>query len=121
MAAKPEETNAELAAELGLGESTVRKYRREAREARRAIAREVMERHVEDAMPNALDALGAALRLAKEQMDTERSPEWVRETRATAIALLDRMGVEKVKDPLEGLSDEVLLGEVEARLGLARK
>jgi len=119
--ADPTEGVPALAKRLKVSVSTVKRYRAAGRKERREIARDVLERRIEQEMPNALDALGKALKIACAKMEEEQSPEWVRETRMTAIALLDRMGVERMKDPLEGRSDEELLAAVAERLGMVRR
>ena len=71
-------------------------------------------------MPNALEALGATLRVSRAQMEAEPTPPWVRETRESATALLKYLGLGQERDPLDAISDEVLMEQVSERLGLRR-
>jgi len=119
--ADPTESVPELAERLKVSVSTVKRYRAAGRKERQEIARDVLERRIVQEMPNALDALGKALQIACRKMEAEESPEWVREVRHTAIALLDRMGVEPQRDPLAERSDEELLAAVSERLGMVRR
>lgn len=63
--ASPEITNAQLAAELGVSERSVTRYRKAARKDREEAAREVVARHVEENIPDALADLTDLRRMAR--------------------------------------------------------
>ena len=113
-------STADLAAKYNVSEPLIQRVRRQGRAERIAAAKEVLEKRVEAEMPNALEALGATLRVSRAQMEAEPTPPWVRETRESATALLKYLGLGQEKDPLDAISDEVLMEQVSERLGLRR-
>lgn len=128
--ASPDVSNAALAEELGVSERTVRRHRKKARDERREVAREVLQDRVEREMPNALAALGDCVRVAHSHMlgaakeeagDAEKRmlPDYIRETRASAKQLLDYLGLEGEKDPLEAAESAAIIEEIDRR-GLMR-
>lgn len=63
-------TNGQLAEELELSERTVIRYRMEARRERQEIAREVVARHVEENVGDALADLHDLRKLARQKYET---------------------------------------------------
>lgn len=118
--APPEASTPVLAEQYGVSEPLIRRLRREGRLTRKEVAREVIERRVTAEMPNALEALGATLRVSRDQMEAEPSPAWVRETRESATAILKHLGVMPERDELGDAPDEALLEQISERLGLRR-
>lgn len=59
-------TAAELGRQHGVSDRMIRYYRKDARQERREIARDVLEKRVEAEMPNALDDLAALRAKARE-------------------------------------------------------
>ena len=119
-AAGPDVLTSTLEAKYGVSGTLIRGIRAEGRRERREVVRGVVEKRVEAEMPNALEALGATLRVSRAQMEAEPTPPWVRETRESATALLKYLGLGQEKDPLDAISDEVLMEQVSERLGLRR-
>jgi hypothetical protein len=113
-------TGEALAEQYGVSRALISKIRREGRQERAEAAKEVIQRRVEREMPNALEALGETLQVARSQMNAEKTPAWVRETRESAMALLKYLGLEGEKDPHADVTDEALLDELESR-GLVRR
>jgi predicted transcriptional regulator len=67
-------TDTTLARELGIHRNTVRKYRKVGRQEREEIAREVLARHVEENIPDALADLTEIRRLAREVYERTQDP-----------------------------------------------
>ena len=108
--AEPETTtNQALGDRFGITNQRVSQLRIAARAERAQMARAVKTARIERELPNALEALARTLTIAREQLEATKDPEWVRETRQTAIAMLDRLaGPEEYRRSVEGLSDEEL-------------
>lgn len=115
--ARPGESVAILAEELGLSVRTVKKYRAEGRRERLEVAREAVRQVVSDAAPDAITTLFRTMVLSSERMEAEGTAQWVRETRESAIAVLRHLGRTLEKDPLEGVEDGALIEEALRRVG----
>jgi transcriptional regulator with XRE-family HTH domain len=68
------ETQEAVAERLGVSVPTVKKYRREGRQERQEIAREVVARHVEENIPDALKDLTDLRRLARGTYEVSADP-----------------------------------------------
>jgi hypothetical protein len=115
--ASPEETDQVLAKELNLGESTIRKYRRKARLARREVTQRVVEQRIEAELPNALDALAFVLKTAKAEYEGSREVAQGRLLKDAAVDLIRYGGIVPEKDPLEAHDDGELIQEALRRAG----
>lgn len=68
-------STAELAERFGVTEQYIRKFRREAKQERHEIAREVISRHVEENVPDALADLADLRKMARENYEATKNPK----------------------------------------------
>ncbi|MBI3948432.1 MAG: hypothetical protein HY321_21140 [Armatimonadetes bacterium] len=110
------ESHTDLSARLGIAESTVRKYRAEARAEAEEAARRLRAEHIRQHVRSALDDLSDARRLARQDYLKDRTP-------ARARVWLESIRIELAEvtpDP-GSLSDEEIreqLREMGGRLGV---
>ena len=110
----------QLADRFGVTQQRISQIRIQGRAERAEIAKAIKARRLEEDLPDALGALAECLAIARERMRETKDPEYIRETRATAVAMLDRVaGPAEYRQLVDTLTDEQLDAEYDRVLALA--
>jgi len=103
----------DMARRYGVSRATIYRWLHEIRAIRAETARLYVQEQTAKTVPEALDALYKALRIAVKMLEEKQTPSWVRETRETAARILSYVGVED-SEPAERatMSDGDLVTEL---------
>lgn len=116
-AAPDDVTDGKLADQLGIHRHTVRKYRKQGRDERRAVTARVIESRIEAEIPSALDGLAFVLTQSRKNFEATNEVPHGRLLMDAAVSLIRYGGVAQEKDPLDGVADAELIEEALRRAG----